>query len=170
MISKPKAGTFPDYFTGYISLAPDEVIPYLETQRDIFLELLSSIPADKINYQYAPGKWTLKQSIIHVIESERVFAYRSLAISRKESQNLPGFDQDEYVDNHDSSHLTWNYILEDFEKTRNLTIHQFNGYSDEQWNSLGQVSGKTTINSSLPYIIVGHVEHHISLIKSRYLS
>jgi hypothetical protein len=166
---KPQVGEFSPYFSKYIDKCPDDILPFLASQLNDFSTLLRNIPANKWDYSYGPGKWTLKQSIIHIIETERIFCYRSLALSRKENTSLPGFDQDLYVENHDSSHLSSQYIIKDFIKTRKLTIHQFNGYSSEQWQYIGQVSGQPIINSALPYMIGGHLAHHISIINERYL-
>ena len=119
-ISKPLVGEFPPYFGRYISLTPDVILPFISEQRSRFLALLDEIPREKRNYSYAPNKWTLKQSIIHVVETEKIFAYRSLALSRRENQALLGFDQDEYVANHNSDHLNWDYVRTDFEKNERI--------------------------------------------------
>jgi len=170
MLSKPIAGQYPEYYNTYVKLVPDEIIPFLKEQRNRFLDQLKAIPAEKHDYAYAEGKWTLKQSVIHVIETERIFAYRSLSFSRGEKNSLSSFDQDAYVENHDSSHLSWDYVCNDFQMTRDLTIHQFEGFSQQQWEMEGLVGLGTVINKSLAYIIGGHVEHHIGLINNRYLS
>ena len=169
MLVRPSVGEFPPYFSRYIDKCPDDILSFLEIQSEIFSKLLKDIPDNKWDYSYAPGKWTLKQSIIHVNETERIFSYRSLALSRKEKNDLPGFDQDQYVENHDSSHLNAQYVIEAFIKTRDLTLHQFKGYNSEQWQNVGHVSGQTIINAALPYMIGGHVAHHISIINERYL-
>ena len=169
MLTKPESGQFPSYFSRYIDKCPDDILPFLTEQTKSFVTLLEQIPEEKWDYAYAEGKWTLKQSIIHLIETERIFAYRSLVLSRKETQNLPGFDQDEYVSNHDSTHLTSDYVIEDFKRTRALTLHQFDGYNQEQWDYIGSVSGHPLMNKALSYMIGGHVEHHIEIINERYL-
>jgi len=169
MLSKPSSDRFPSYFARYIDKCPDDILPFLSSQESSFKTFLESIPEEKWDYAYAPGKWTLKQSIVHLIETEKIFAYRSLAISRKESGNLPGFDQDLYVSNFDSSHLDHHYVIKDFVLTRALTNHLFQGYSQDQWGHMGRVSGNPIINKALPYMIGGHTQHHIEIIKERYL-
>jgi len=170
MLSKPVTGEYPEYYNTYIKLVPEDVLPFIKVQKNRFLDLLNQIPAEKYDFAYAPGKWTLKQSIIHVIETERVFAYRALALSRGDSASLSSFNQDEYVENHDSSHLSWDYVTQDFDMTRALTIHQFDGFNPQQWENNGMIGIGTVVNKALAYIIAGHTEHHIGLINNRYLS
>ena len=169
MLVRPQHGEFPPYFSKYIDKCPDDILSYLTIQSETFSKLLKDIPDSKWEYAYAPEKWTLKQSIIHINETERIFSYRSLALSRKEKNDLPGFNQDQYVEDHDSSHLDAQYVIEDFIKTRDLTLHQFKGFNTKQWQYVGRVSGQPLINSALPYMIGGHVAHHVSIINERYL-
>lgn len=170
MLKKPMTGDYPDYYKAYIDLVPDDILPFLKTQKTRFLDLLDRIPIEKREYAYAQGKWTLKQSIIHVIEVERIFAYRSLTFSRFDPTVLASFDQDDYVSKHDSKHLDWEFVRKDFELSRSVSIHQFDGYNDEQWDFKGALSMGVMINKALPYMIAGHTEHHMRLTNDLYLS
>jgi uncharacterized damage-inducible protein DinB len=143
---------------------------FLINQKDEFLALLASIPEGKLDYSYAEGKWTLKQSIVHVIETERIFAYRALAASRGDEAEIPGFDQDKYIELNDVSHISHQLLMDDFAITRNSTIVLFAGFSSKNWEKASMISAHMTMARSLPYMIAGHVQHHIEIIKERYLA
>jgi len=171
MIPKPKQGDCNPYFWTYINKCPKgDIMQFLIDQKEEFLNLLKTIPADKLEYSYAEGKWTLKQSIVHVIETERIFAFRALAASRGDEENIPGFDQDIYIANNDVSHISHQLLLDDFAITRNSTIVLFAGFSEKNWEKAARISAHLTMARSLPYMMAGHVQHHIEIIKERYLA
>ena len=165
MIPQPKPNTYPSYFEKYTSLVKDEVMTSLKKQRKKFKKfILSDFDPD---YFYAPGKWTVRQSIVHIIDTERVFTYRAMAISRGEKQSLPGFDQDKYTD-HDWGHLSKEQLWREFSAVRRSTIALFKNMNPDMLEKIGKVAGNDFSVCAVPYICAGHLIHHMNIFKSKY--
>jgi len=167
---KPIEGSFPSYFTNYIKLVNENnVLEALAHQQPIFVEFFDAIPAEKADYSYAPGKWTLKELLQHMIDTERIFAYRALCVARKETQSLPGFDENEFVLQSHANKRVWTEMLSELKLVRQTTEILFRSFSLEVYGHIGLSSNKPVTVSALGFIIVGHVYHHINIIKERYL-
>jgi hypothetical protein len=174
IIPPPAAGEYPAYAIMYMKLLPvDGMI--LKQLWDNFLmvkELIYSLPEEKLYYRYAPGKWSVKEVLVHIIDDERIFAYRSLCFARNEQNNLIGFDQDAYVRYSDADNRSLDNIFEEYEAVRKSTIALFNGLPEESLTRMGHGTG--TFNDAtvraLAYHIAGHELHHINLIREKYLS
>ena len=162
-----------DYYApfheGYVQLMKDQdVVDILHRQRKSFAELISSIPDEKADSAYGPGKWTVKQVIQHVIDTERIFAFRLLAMSRGEQQPIPGFEQDDYVKAVDVSGRGLQDQRKEFETVRDATLTLVHSISPEEAVRHGIVSGYPLTARALPFIMAGHVEHHIRVLKEKY--
>ena len=167
---KPIEGTFPEYFATYIKkVAEDDVLEALHNQQHLMDTFFNSIPKDKWDFAYAPGKWTLKQMLQHIIDTERIFAYRSLCISRKETQSLPGFDENSYVANSNASNRSPENLLEELKAVRRSTVILFESFNPDMLNNSGLSNNNIVTVNALGYITAGHVYHHIAVINGRYL-
>jgi uncharacterized damage-inducible protein DinB len=170
-IAKPKEGEFPPYAIMYITLLPDDgrVLEHLKDQFESTKVLVLSLPEEKLNYRYAEGKWTIKEILLHIIDTERIFAYRALRFARNDMTELPGYEQDDYTPYSGATGRDLTSIFEEYEAVRNATITLFNGFEEEAYTRLGVANKHTVSVRALAYQIAGHELHHINIIKERYL-
>lgn len=171
VFSFPKTGEAVEYFFRYINQVPDDedIIEVLKYQERTTLAFLTSIPDDKGDYRYEEGKWSVKDVIQHVIDTERIFSFRGLLISRGEEQAIPGYDQDEYAENTDLDNRSLSELSRDFLAVRKSTISFYNSLSQKQSVRSGIASGGVMSVSATAYIIAGHLNHHEKVLKERYL-
>jgi hypothetical protein len=160
-----------EYYQNYISKAPDEnVTKAIEKNSRNFRKLLKRIPKKKIDYAYAEGKWTIRELVQHVIDAERVFSYRATSIARKDPTALPSFDENVWAANSQASSRSWKDMIAEFRSLRDANESLFSSFSEEQLRSIGTASGKQVNVLALGFIISGHVEHHIDVLKEKYLN
>lgn len=166
---KPNEGEYPVFYKGYIDTLKDEpLIETLEVERDKALAVLRSIPEDKSDHQYAEGKWTIKQVIIHIIDTELIFIYRALAIARGEKQGLPGFNQEEYMSNVDPGKSTLERLINLFDSLRSTVIAMLKMLRKEDMKRVGTASGYEIQPKTIGYFIAGHCKYHIQILQERY--
>lgn len=134
-----------------------------------FTAAMSDIPASKHDFAYAPGKWTLKEVFQHVIDTERILAYRALCFARKESQSLPGFDENSYAAVSKAAKRQWKDLSEEFGLVRKASICLFRSFDSEQMEAGGVANGSPLYVAGLGFILAGHCQHHLNIIKERYL-
>lgn len=167
--TKPAEGEYLAYFGRYVSLVPEgDIIDQLQTQIGATMSLLEKVSEEKSSYRYAPGKWSMKQSLGHIIDTERVFAYRLLAVARGEKAALPSFDQDEYVDGADFGACSWNSLKAELELVRRGTVALLKNLPEQAWSRTGTVSGSPTSARALAFIIAGHELYHQEIFRARY--
>ena len=167
---RPARGEYADYYAGYIDLVPEgEIIEILTRQIGETADFLSSLGEEKGNHRYQPGKWSIKEVIGHVTDSERVFAYRALCFARGERAPQPGFDQDAYVAAADFNRRSLGDLAAEFSQARYANVTLFGGFDDDVWLRRGVANGVEFTVRSIPYIIAGHELHHIAVIRERYL-
>jgi len=160
----------PAYALNYINLVKgDDPLQALSDNGMDFLNFLQQIPAGYIDYAYAEGKWTIKESLQHIIDAERVFTYRALWFARKDSQPLPGFDESTWGRNTDVTHRNWHEMMDEFSYTRKSTIQLFTSFGKEAWEIVGVANNNRISVIALCYICAGHVQHHMQVISERYL-
>jgi uncharacterized damage-inducible protein DinB len=171
IILKPQAGEFPAYAAMYIDLIPNDgrLLQHLEYNYANTRKLVQSIPEIKLKYRYAEGKWTIKEILVHITDDERIYAYRSLRFARKDSTELPGFEQEEYAANSGANGRSIESILHEFETVRKSTISLFENFTEEMFTRSGIANGYNVSVRALGYHIAGHEKHHINIIKERYL-
>lgn len=145
------------------------IIENLEESQQQFEELFSILPFDKQNYAYAKGKWSTKELIQHIIDTERVFCYRALCFARNDKSPLPGFDQDIFVSNDNANERSYDDLLDEMQTLRKSTIQLFNSFSDEALVRIGNASGNDMSVRALGYLFSGHQMHHLKVFKERYL-
>ena len=170
-MAKPTPGSYPVYFENYITLVPeDNIVEALENQQPIIDNFFNSISEEKSEYAYAEGKWTLKELLQHIIDTERIFNYRCLAIARNEKQSLPGFEETDYSDASDANNRSWNSLVEEMKAVRISTLLLFKSFTDDMINRQGIANEKPVTVLALTLITVGHLYHHKNIIESRYLN
>lgn len=157
-----------------MKLLPDDgkILVHLEENFIRARVFIESIPERKLYYRYAPGKWTIKEILVHIIDDERIFAYRALRFARGEQVNLPGFDQDEYAIQSQANERNLESIFDEYEAVRRATITLFKYLPEDSLDRMGHGTG--TFNDAtaraLVYHIAGHEQRHMNIIKERYLS
>ncbi len=165
---KPKPGDYAPYYEIYIRLVEADVVTTLEEQIISTIELFNSIPEDKGSYAYEEGKWTIKEVLGHMIDTERIMAYRALAFARGEKQPIPGFEQDDYVNNANFNQRTLKDLINEFKAVRESNIILFRSFTEEMLNRKGTASGNEITVLALLFIIAGHEKHHINILREKY--
>ncbi len=161
---------YKNYFDNYTSLVSElDLMSAITNQEKALDDFLDSVSEEKSNYAYAEGKWTLKEMLQHIIDTERIFAYRALAIARKETATLPGFDENLYADNSDANRRTWAALSKEIKVVRSSTSLLFESFTEEMLQNTGNFSSSNGSANTLGFIIVGHIYHHINIAKERYL-
>jgi hypothetical protein len=156
-------------FHKYIKQVPqDDLLPAIRELGDDCISFMKNIPADKYDYAYAPGKWTLKEVLQHIIDAERIFCFRALSFARKEQQPLPGFEENDYTAASKAASRNWNDLVEEFAIVRKGTEYLFASFDKEQLNADGISNNSPNYVSGLGFIIAGHCQHHLNVIKERY--
>lgn len=172
-IPKPKKDEYPPYSIIYMQLLNDDGLVLFHLQENFFKikKFIYSLPEEKLYYRYAEGKWSIKEILVHIIDDERIFAYRALRYARFDKTELPGFDPDDYAFYSDANERSLESIFEEYEAVRNSTIAMFNGFPEEVFmrsgTSVGNINNRTV--RALAYHIAGHELRHIMVIKERYL-
>jgi hypothetical protein len=160
----------PEYFHKYINQvsSPDLHTAFQLHQTDL-LSLLEGMDTDKWDYRYEKDKWTVKELVQHIIDSERVFAYRALCIARKEKQSLPSFDEKTYGAASKADKRKPEDLMEELGLVQKSTVCLFASFDKEQLNEVGSANNNPVSVEALGYIIVGHVLHHKKILLERYL-
>ncbi len=176
-IDKPVPGEYPEYSKIYMDLLEDDgkVLEHLWTNFIAIRDFVYSLPDEMLYYRYAAGKWTIKEILVHLIDDERIFAYRALRYARNDATPLHGFDQDMYAKHSDANNRGLDSIFEEYETVRKSTISLFKNLPDESFmrggegiDHDGSIINKRTVRG-LAYHIAGHELRHFNIIKERYL-
>lgn len=168
---RPAADEHAPYYVRYIGLVPDgDIVRTLEAQLPQMLALLSGVTDEQGNHRYAPGKWSVKESIGHVIDAERVFSYRALVAARGDSVSLPGFEQDDYVKSGAFDSRSLRSLVHELEVVRRSSIALFASLSAEAWDRRVVASGNPVSARALAWIIAGHELHHRQVLREKYLA
>ncbi len=169
MINRPQPDEYPAYAAGYVNLVGNgPILEILEYQQQSTYNFFVTMDLDKAGYAYAEGKWTMKEVLGHMVDTERVFAYRALVFSR-EAIELSGFDQDVYVDKATFNSRSLVDIANEFKAVREASIYLCRSFSDWQQTQKGIASGNPVSVRALAYLMAGHEMHHIKILKERYL-
>ena len=168
-MSHPLENEYAPYYQNYVSQAPEEdILPAMRSQVDALDVLLDRVAPDRETYRYAEGKWSIREIIGHLIDGERVFGYRVLCIARGETQNLPGFDQDQYMLSAPFDRIDLEDLLSEFRLVRLSNIAMLRTLDEAAWMRMGTANGSPVSVRALVYIMVGHVRHHMSVLRERY--
>ena len=160
-----------DYFHPYIDLVDgDDFLSKMHLVHQSTQRLLESVPVDKEEFRYAEGKWSLREVIGHLIDTERVFNYRALRFSRGDTTDLHGFDHNKFVPASKTGGRLLKDLAEEFQVVRNGTFALFDAFDQEMLTQVGTADGNKASVTALGFIIVGHELHHTNVLKERYLA
>jgi len=170
MIQKPQASEYNPFYEPYVSKLPDEdLYIVLEHQLTAVADFFSTIPDDKIDHRYAPGKWSVKEVFNHLNDAERVFSYRALSIVRGHDVELPGMDQNIYQENSRMETRSMDSLVDEFRAIRTATLALLQNVTEEESMREGIASGSRITVRALAALTAGHYAHHIMIIKEKYL-
>lgn len=167
-MNPPQIHEYPQWYKGYINLVEGNVLSVLETQAEAFADFVNS-HADKADYAYAPGKWTIKEMFGHIIDTERIMVFRLTCFARGEKAAIPGFDEDEYVKNAHFKDRSLESLCEEFVALRKSTMFLLNSLNEDELNRRGTANANEISVRALVFILAGHVMHHQNVIVERYL-
>ena len=169
-LSRPASTEHLPYYGRYVELVPGEdVLAALAGQIGPTLEVLRAIPEERGGFRYAPGKWSIKEVLGHVIDCERVFAYRALRFARHDATPLPGFEQDDYVANAAFDDCRLADLADELGHLRQSTLALFRHLAPEAWLRAGTANDALVTVRALAWIIAGHELHHLQVLRDRYL-
>ncbi len=170
-MSKPSLTSYPAYFQQYVEKVPEEdLLTGFKNQLPVITQFLLTITEEKSLYAYDEGKWTLKELLQHMIDTERIFNYRALCIARKEKVSLPGFDENNYAANSNANGRKWQDMVDEFLAVRNTTEILFKSFSDDMLEISGLSNNNPVTVKSFGFITLGHFYHHKKVMEERYLS
>ena len=169
LISKPEDGEYAAYFSRYIDMVPDgDIVGTLSTQIGVTLAELRKISDANSRRRYEVGKWSVREMVGHMIDTERVFAFRALHFARNDQSKLPGFEQDDYIAAANFDDRAWSDLVDEFYTVRRATIAFFRGLPAEAWTRKGIANENTMSVRAAAYIIAGHERHHMGVLRDRY--
>ena len=168
-IARPTEDEYAPYYGRYVSRVPEgDVLELLATQIGDTRALIRSIPESRGDHRYAPGKWSIKEVIGHVTDSERIFCYRALRIGRGDATPLPGYEQDDYIAPGGFDRRTLADLSEELAAVRQATLLLFRHFDAAALACRGTASGNPVSTRAIAYIIAGHERHHVEILKTRY--
>jgi hypothetical protein len=168
-IARPQAGEYTPYYDRYISLVQGEdILHTLDEQRRQTMTLLCGRDEEDGDFRYAPEKWSAKEVLGHVCDTERIFAYRALRIARADATPLAGFEQDDYVSNGPFSRVQLPEMIEDFIAVRRATLSLLRNLDEPAWTRRGSANKNEVTVRALAYIIAGHELHHRKILEEKY--
>lgn len=170
-MGKPDTTEYLPYYGKYVSLVPDgDIITVLGKQIEETEGLLNSIPESRASFRYAPDKWSIKELVGHMIDTERIFAYRALRFARNDKTPLPGYEQDDYVSNASFDSYTLADLAAELKSVRQSTVFLFKHLNPNAWTRSGLANNGEASVRALAHIIAGHELHHRGILHGKYLS
>lgn len=170
MRAKPEADEYAPYYGKYVALINnDDIVTALAAQLDATILCLRGLSEAQGDHAYELGKWSIKELLGHIIDTERIFAYRALRIARGDQTPLPGFEQDDYIAQANFNQAPLADLVTEFELVRQSNLAMLKQFSDEAWLRRGTASDNPVSVRALAYIIAGHEVHHLNILRSRYL-
>lgn len=171
MIKRPAESEYVPYYGPYIALVPgDDLMSYFHSQTDSVASVLTTLTDEQALFRYAEGKWTIKEVVSHIIETERVFSYRALCFSRNDKTPLPGFAEDDYIANGNANARSVADLISEYSGVRRATIALLGSCNDEMLMRTGTANGNPASVRAIGYMIAGHEMHHVNVIAERYLA
>ena len=169
-MQRPEANEYHPAYQKYFDLIPDgDFLKILTQNTTETVDLFEALPPEKHDYRYAEGKWTIKQLLMHIIDTERVFAYRALAAARRDESPVYRMDEELYAGNVDVSNRTLADLVSEFKSVRSATEFLVKNLTDEQGQRLCNVVTHPMTARAISYFMIGHVLHHIGIVRERYL-
>src|ERR1017187_1041335 len=169
-ILQPNANESFGYYDKYIQKVPyEDLIQGLKESTEEFLNFIDKISDSQLDYRYQPDKWSIREVVQHVIDCERVFAYRTLRFARKDKTPLPGFEENDYAVESHSSNRDITDLMMEFKAVRKATIELYKSFDESMIDAKGTANNKELTVRAIGFIIIGHALHHQEIIKERYL-
>lgn len=170
MLQRPTESEYPNYYQPYVKLVPDgSIVQTLEENLLAVVKLFEGISEEDGLQRYAPGKWSVKEVLGHIIDTERIMSYRLMRAARGDQTPLAGFNENDYVQAAQTNSLSMETILEDFKATRNASITLIQNTPVDAWANKGNANGMEITTRAIAYIIAGHEMHHRKIVEERYL-
>jgi hypothetical protein len=167
---RPDLSTVPAFYHKYVTQTKeDDVNAAIQANTAASLSFFRSIPDDKWDYRYAEGKWSIKEMLQHIIDADRIFSYRALCIARGEKASLPGFEENEYAAASNADRRSPEELISEFETLRKSIQQLFASFGEGQLSSVGVANNNPISVNAIGFIIPGHTQHHLSVLKERYL-
>jgi hypothetical protein len=169
-MKRPEPNEAAPYYSRYIDLVPDgDIVATLSTQLEETEKFLEGISEEQSLSRYAPDKWTIRQVLNHINDTERVFLFRAFWFARGSQEALPGFEQDVYVASSGANDVSWKDLVEEFRVIRQSAIKFFQQLPNDAWSKTGVASENPVSVRALSFILAGHAVHHVNVLKERYL-
>lgn len=170
-MSRPESNEYAEFYAGYINCVPEgDILTLLSTEHERTAELLRGLTPEQARHRYEPGKWSVREVVGHMIDSERAFGYRALCFAREEPAHLPGFEQTDYAASSNADRRTMADLVEELCAVRQSQIALFRSLDEPMWSHRGIASDCEFTVRAVAYIIVGHQVHHRTVIEQRYLN
>ncbi len=170
IIPKPEAVEYNPYYDKYISKVPEgDVLALLQSQNQETARLLRQVPESRATFRYAPGKWSIKEVMGHLCDTERIMSYRALRVGRGDATPIPGFEQDDYIKPANFNSRTLADLVSEFQLIRQATLALFRNFDEAALVRMGTASDSPVSVRALVYIVAGHERHHVQILKARYL-
>lgn len=167
---RPDHSEFADYYLTYVSKVPEgDIRSTLRDQAVAARAMLEQIPEARAGHRYGPDKWSIRQVVSHVNDTERLFTFRAFWFARALEESLPSFDQDEAIKQSGADQRDWAGLIHEFVSIRSATLDLFDSLDIDAWQRRGMASGNPFSVRALAWITAGHVEHHLRLLRERYL-
>ncbi len=168
-MNRPLESEYAPYYQGYVAhVTEDEILPVLRSQLDALDVLLNRVAPEQETFRYAEGKWSIREVIGHLIDTERVFGYRAFSIARGEQRNLPGFDENEYMLRAPYDRIDLEDLLSELRLVRLSNIAMLRNLNDEAWLRTGIANDSPVSVRALAFIMAGHARHHMGVLSQRY--
>ena len=168
-MNRPAESEYALYYQSYVAqVSEEEIVPVLRSQLDDLDLLLGKVAPERETFRYAEGKWSIREIAGHLIDGERVFGYRAFCIARGETQNLPGFDQNDYMLTAPYDRIELEDLLAEFRLVRLANIAMLRRLDEESWTRTGTANDNQITVRALAFIMAGHVRHHMGVLRERY--
>ena len=170
-IGFPESNEYHPFYAGYVRQVPRDVNPLdqLSRQGPVFVDFIQGLTPAQHHYAYAPGKWTIQELVLHLIDTERIFSYRALRFAREDQSPLPGMDENHFAAHAYAHERTMPDLLEEYKAVRAATIALFRGFRPQAYTNIGIANEAPISVRALLYCIAGHELHHLQVIRERYL-
>jgi hypothetical protein len=171
MNRRPESGEYPEWYDGYVKSVPDaDIVELLETQLAAVGNIAADIKGDISLFRYEQDKWSIKEVFGHLNDAERILSCRALRYLRRDKTDIPKYDHDAYVTAANFNRIPFEKLIEEFKQIRSATITLFQNVDGDGWMLSGTADGRKFTVRAMAYIIVGHVNHHLAVLKKRYLN
>ena len=170
-ISRPDTSEYAQFYEGYVSQVPEgDILTVMRSESERTAELLSGLSPEQADHRYQEGKWSVKEVVGHIIDTERMFGYRAHCFAREDPAPLPGFEQDAYARSSNAAKRPLLELVDELRALRQSNLAFFRGLDEAMWSRRGIGSGCEFTVRALAFILVGHEIHHRGVLESRYLN